>query len=95
MIRNACIVLAISAALGSLGASSVSAQSHHEGRVKPCSLAGVNPAHHPDIFGNPKVAHSYGFVKSADGTWQVESGCRRHGGHRGASLSLPSSLARI
>lgn len=95
MIRNAFIMLAISATLVSLGVNSVSAQSHHEGRVKPCSLAGVNPAHHPDIFGNPRVARDYGFVRSSDGNWHVESGCRRHGGHRAASLSLPSSLERI
>jgi hypothetical protein len=95
MIRNAFIVLAITAMLGSLGANSVSAQSHHEGRVKPCSLAGVNTAHHPDIFGNPRVARDYGFVQSSDGTWRVESGCRRHGGHRTANLSVPSPLERI
>jgi hypothetical protein len=43
----------------------------------PCSLDGINPAHHPEIFGNPAVAASYGFVRSRDGTWQVRPGCRR------------------
>jgi hypothetical protein len=46
------------------------------GYVSPCSLNGVNPAYHPEIFGNPAVARSYGFVRSRDGTWQVSSGCR-------------------
>ena len=47
------------------------------GYVSPCSLNGVNPAYHPEIFGNPAVARSYGFVRSRDGTWQVSSNCRR------------------
>ena len=28
---------------------------------------GVDPAYHPEIFGNPAVARSYGFVRSRDG----------------------------
>ena len=47
------------------------------GSVVPCSLDGVNPVHHPDIFGNPTVARSYGFVRSPGGTWQVAPNCRR------------------
>jgi hypothetical protein len=35
--------------------------------VKPCSLDGVNPVYHPDIFGNPAVARSFGFVRSREG----------------------------
>jgi len=42
-----------------------------------CSLDGVNPAQHPEIFGNPAVAASYGFVRSRDGTWHVQPNCRR------------------
>jgi hypothetical protein len=42
------------------------------GNVKACSLAGVNPIHHPEIFGNAADAASYGFVRSADGTWHVQ-----------------------
>jgi hypothetical protein len=42
-----------------------------------CSLDGVNPAHHPEIFGNPTVAASYGFIRSRDGTWHVAPNCRR------------------
>jgi hypothetical protein len=30
--------------------------------VIPCCLNGVNPAYHPDIFGNPAVAREYGLV---------------------------------
>jgi hypothetical protein len=45
------------------------------GYVKPCSLQGVNPAHHPEVFGNPAVAMEYGFVRSGDGTWQVQGNC--------------------
>ena len=48
------------------------------GAVVACSLAGVNPAVHPEIFGNPAVARSYGFVKGRDGTWQVMPNCRSH-----------------
>ena len=47
------------------------------GGVTRCSLDGVNPAHHPEIFGNPAVAASYGFVRSPDGTWHVQPNCRR------------------
>ena len=41
-----------------------------------CSLDGINPAHHPEIFGNPAVAASYGFVRSQDGTWDVAPNCQ-------------------
>ena len=45
------------------------------GYVKPCSLQGVNPVHHAEVFGNPAVAREYGFVRSPDGTWQVQGSC--------------------
>jgi hypothetical protein len=47
------------------------------GFVIPCSLVGVNPAYHPRIFADPGVARQYGFVKSRDGSWQVERNCVR------------------
>jgi hypothetical protein len=47
------------------------------GAVERCSLSGVNPAYHPEVFGNPAVAKSYGFVQSNDGSWHVAPGCRR------------------
>jgi hypothetical protein len=43
--------------------------------VIPCSLSGVNPADHSDIFGNPEVARQYGFVRGPDGNWQVIPNC--------------------
>ena len=44
--------------------------------VLPCNLDGVNPVYHPEIFGNAAAAASFGFVRSADGTWHVRPGCR-------------------
>jgi hypothetical protein len=53
------------------------------GFVIPCSLDGVNPAYHPSIFGNPRVAREeYGFIRARDGTWHVEKNCVR-GPYRG------------
>jgi Lipocalin-like domain len=51
--------------------NAAAAQVYATGAVKPCDLAGVNPAYHPDVFGDPAVAASLGFVRSRDGTWQV------------------------
>ena len=46
------------------------------GFVKPCSLDGVNPIYHPEIFGNPNFARAfYGFVRAQDGSWHVLPGC--------------------
>ena len=42
------------------------------GNVRPCSLDGVNPVHHPQIFGNAATARSYGFVQSPDRAWRVD-----------------------
>ena len=65
--------LATNAAMAS---SFVGDRGHKGGYVKPCSLDGVNPAYHPDIFGNPALAKAYyGFVRGRDGTWQVENNC--------------------
>jgi hypothetical protein len=84
MIGNkAFVALAVATALGLLGISSAAGSSCREdpsqcgGFVLPCSLDGVNPVYHPQIFGNPAVARSYGFVRSRDGTWQVMPNCRR------------------
>jgi hypothetical protein len=43
------------------------------GYVKPCSLVGVNPAYHPEIFANPATARQYGFTQSRDGTWHTQT----------------------
>jgi hypothetical protein len=76
---KAFVVLAVSTAV--LGVTSAAASDlfrNRGGHVMPCSLDGVNPVHHPDIFGNPAVAaREYGFVRSPDGTWHVRPGCRR------------------
>jgi hypothetical protein len=51
---------------------------HHKGGfVNRCSLDGVNPAFHPDIFGNAAVAAEYGFIRSRDGSWRVKDNCVR------------------
>jgi hypothetical protein len=52
---------------------------HNKGGFVPrCSLDGVNPALHPDIFGNAAVAaREYGFIRSRDGTWHVKDNCVR------------------
>jgi hypothetical protein len=72
------ITLSLATALGVLGAASAVA-SEHSGRggrggfVVPGSLVGVNPAYHPDIFGNAATAYAFGFVRARDGTWHVRS----------------------
>ena len=83
--NKAFVALAVTTALGILGAAPAAGHEDRPdrgdergGAVTPCSLAGVNPAHHPEIFGNPAVAaREYGFVKSRDGTWQVAPNCHR------------------
>jgi hypothetical protein len=81
--KKAFAVLAIATALWVLGTTSAAWSSfnhhHHRGGfVMPCSLDGVNPVYHPDIFGNPAVASSYGFVLGPDRAWHVRSNCRSY-----------------
>jgi len=47
------------------------------GFVVPCSLDGVNPAYHPEVFGNAAAARSMGFFQTPDGVWHVLPGCHR------------------
>jgi hypothetical protein len=81
--NKALVVAAITTALGILFASCASARDgddyrgRERGYVVPCSLVGINPVYHPDIFGNPAVAKAYGFVQGPDRVWRVESNCRR------------------
>ena len=89
-------VLAIITAFGVLGVTSAVAMQDDKGdrlekggAVVPCSLAGVNPAYHPEIFGNPVVAREYGFVQSRDGTWQVGAGCGAPASSSAASAYAP------
>jgi hypothetical protein len=80
---RASVALAAIAALGVLCATSASATDRDRGGrdrggfVQPCSLDGVNPIQHPEIFGNAATAASYGFVQTADHTWHVRADCRR------------------
>jgi hypothetical protein len=84
--KTAFVALAVTPALSFLFLSCASAVAKDDmgdmgdrGRsvVVRCSLSGVNPAVHPEIFGNPAVAASYGFVRSRDGTWHVGKNCVR------------------
>ena len=80
--KIAFVVFAVATALGILGAASAAAsdrgdRGRERGYVVPCSLAGVNPVYHPEIFGNAATAYAYGFVRSRDGAWQVRPNCRR------------------
>jgi hypothetical protein len=81
--NKALVVAAITTALGILFASSAFAsdrgsRGRERGYVVPCSLVGVNPAYHPQIFGNPAAAKAYGFVQGPDRVWRVEGNCRRY-----------------
>lgn len=78
-VKKTFIASAIATSLGVVGAASVASaqQGPQGGDVQPCSLAGVNPADHPGIFGNPEVARQqYGFVRGPDGNWQVIPNCQ-------------------
>jgi hypothetical protein len=79
--KKALALLAAVIALGVLGTVSAQAQYNYNrkgGFVVPCSLAGVNPAVHLEIFSDPFIAREeYGFIRLRDGTWQVEGNCVR------------------
>ena len=88
--KKALVALAVTTALSFLSYASAVAMDDHGGGdrgdrggdgggsvVVRCNLSGVNPAVHPEIFGNPAVAASYGFARSRDGTWHVRPDCLR------------------
>jgi hypothetical protein len=80
--KKAFVALAITTAVGVLGIASAAANDRSDrgrerGSVVPCSLVGVNPVYHPDIFGNAATAYAFGFVRSRDGAWQVRPNCHR------------------
>jgi hypothetical protein len=83
MIGNkAFVVVAITTAVGVLGAAPAAASDNdnrgrEHGYVVPCSLVGVNPVYHPDIFGNAASAYAFGFVRTRDGAWRVIPNCHR------------------
>jgi hypothetical protein len=63
--------VALAVTTGVLGAASAvlaKGGPHRGGNVRPCSLVGVNPVYHPQIFGNAATAREFGFVQSRDGT---------------------------
>jgi hypothetical protein len=69
MLTKTRIALAAALVLGTLGTASaaLAAQGDDRGSVMPGSMDGVNPAYHPDIFGNPNTARAYGFVETPHG----------------------------
>jgi hypothetical protein len=80
--KNAFCALAVTTALVVLGVASAAGMVDrdndrgHGGAVRPCSLDGVNPAYHPEVFGNAATALSYGFVLGPDRVWRVRANCR-------------------
>ena len=93
---KALALLAAAAAVGLLGNGSVSWAQYSPGGGGPgggnlerCSLSGVNPADHPNIFSDPAVARSYGFIQT-NGTWHVS---RSLCGRRGARAQAVSASA--
>ena len=79
--RRQLVVLAATVDLLGAGAAfakdDIDNRGERGGPVTRCSLDGVNPAHHPEVFGNPAVAaREYGFIRSRDGTWRVQDNCQ-------------------
>jgi hypothetical protein len=73
MLNKTRIAVAAALILGTLGTASAALAGESDdsgGSVMPGSLAGVNPAYHPGIFGNPNTARAYGFVDTSHG-WAV------------------------
>jgi hypothetical protein len=71
---SAQIKLAVAAALlfGTTSAALAKGHAHPGGNVRPCSLDGVNPVYHPQIFGNAATAREFGFVQGPDHAWHVD-----------------------
>jgi hypothetical protein len=71
MLTKTKIMLAAVLMLGTASAALAEpGQNDSGGYVVPGSLAGLNPAFHPAIFGIPAVAKSYSVVDTAHG-WLV------------------------
>jgi hypothetical protein len=74
------VAIAMTAALGVLASATWAAMEEGEkadrgASVIPCSLVGVNPAYHPEIFGDAAVARSYGFIQGPNRVWHVDINC--------------------
>jgi hypothetical protein len=72
MLTQIKIALALALILGTAGAALAKGRANPGGSIRPCSLDGVNPVYHPQIFGNAAAARSYGFVQSPDRVWHVD-----------------------
>ena len=68
-------VLGVSIASSLASRDDVRDNNDRGGSVVPCSLAGVNPAYHPEVFGSPAAAAQYGFIRSPNGAWHVAPNC--------------------
>jgi hypothetical protein len=75
MLTKTKIALATALVLGT-ASSALANDSDGEsgGFVLPGSMDGVNPAYHPDIFGNAAAAKAYGFVVSPHQTHRAAHG---------------------
>jgi hypothetical protein len=72
MLTQTKIALSAALLLGAAPAALAKNNPSPGGSVRPCSLDGVNPVYHPEIFGNAAAARAYGFVQSADHAWYVD-----------------------
>jgi len=61
-------VFGVSIATSAAGKDDGGDRRDRTGFVVPCSLDGVNPVYHPEVFINPAVAAPNGFVRGRDGT---------------------------
>jgi hypothetical protein len=80
--RNITVGFAIVTVVSVLGAAAMATDRDDHGQerggaVTRCSLDGVNPALHPEVFGNAATAESFGFYQAPDHTWHVRADCRR------------------
>jgi hypothetical protein len=78
VVLSAIVSLAIPGTIsGAFAAGGEIKEPREGGYVVPCSLDGVNPVHHREIFGDPATAKAYGFVRDRNGTWQLAPSCHR------------------
>ena len=78
--NKAFIMISMTAALGVLGSAAWAAMEEAEKSdqgcsVTRCSLVGVNPVYHPEIFSDAALARSYGFIQGPDRVWHVDGNC--------------------